>query len=267
MAHLGVLNVLDQHGIVADMIAGTSVGAMTGVLYSAGLDCDYLISPFAADLKLPWIFRQLPSGGYWYLLYKYRRGQFDTDAAKIPARLEVGATGRTVSRRYRRSGEWAGGCQGPGRRRRCGSRKHQLAYAFGSHLPERTGADRWRVDEYIPADVLTAQGCNFVIAVSVTAKIGRQFGATRRTRRRSEWNSVNLQTFFRTLEVQNVSLNAIGVRPAEVVIEPDVVDFDLSESMRARELFAVGEQAALDQIPKIRQLLARLDPGLFRFAQ
>jgi len=50
------------------------------------------------------------------------------------------------------------------------------------------------------------------------------------------------------------------------VIEPDVVDFDLSEFMRARELFAVGEQAALVQIPKIQQLMARLDPVLFRLA-
>jgi hypothetical protein len=77
----------------------------------------------------------------------------------------------------------------------------------------------------------------------------------------------SLRTLFRTLEVQNVSLNAIGVRPAEVVIEPEVVDFDLSEFMRAKELFAVGEQAALVQIPTIRQLLVRLDPALFRFGQ
>jgi predicted acylesterase/phospholipase RssA len=77
MAHLGVLNALDQHGIVVDVIAGTSVGAMTGILYCAGLDCDYLSSVFAADLTPSWIFRHLPSGGYWYLLYKYRRGQFD----------------------------------------------------------------------------------------------------------------------------------------------------------------------------------------------
>ena len=77
MAHLGVLNALDQHGIVVDAIAGTSVGAMTGVMYSAGLDCAYLSNAFATDLKLPWIFRQLPSGGYLYLLYKYRRGQWD----------------------------------------------------------------------------------------------------------------------------------------------------------------------------------------------
>ena len=57
MAHLGVLDALDRHGIVVDLISGTSVGAMTGILYSAGLDCNHLTNAFADDLKLPWIFR------------------------------------------------------------------------------------------------------------------------------------------------------------------------------------------------------------------
>jgi len=120
----------------------------------------------------------------------------------------------------------------------------------------------------IPADVLTSQGCNLVIAVSVTTKIARQFGANKPdTPTLSMRIPSSLQTMLRTLEVQNVSLNAIGVQPAEIVIAPEVADFDLSEFMRARELFTVGEQAALVQIPKIRQLLARLDPVLFRLAQ
>ena len=73
-----------------------------------------------------------------------------------------------------------------------------------------------------------------------------------------------LQTLLRSLQVQNYNLNAIGVQPAEVTIEPEVTDFDLSEFMRAKELAAVGEQAAVGQIPHIKQLLARLDPELFR---
>src|SRR5262249_36157049 len=77
MAHLGVLKTLVAHGIIPDVIVGTSVGARTGVLFSAGRDCDYSVNAFAGDLNPPWIFRHLPSGGYWYLLYKYRRGQFE----------------------------------------------------------------------------------------------------------------------------------------------------------------------------------------------
>jgi hypothetical protein len=73
-----------------------------------------------------------------------------------------------------------------------------------------------------------------------------------------------LQTLLRSLQVQNYNLNAIGVQPAEVTIEPDVTAFDLSQFMRAQELAAAGEQAAVGQIPHIKQLLGRLDPELFR---
>ena len=268
MSHLGVLKALDQNGIVVDVIAGTSAGAMTGVLYSAGLDCDYLTSQFAADLKLPWIFRQLPSGGYWYLLYKYRRGQFDPMLRKYLhdwklEQLAVPCLAVTV--------DLVGG-QAVVRDR--GDAVHAILESINlpGLSPPICRNGQALVDggvmNNIPADVLTSQGCNFVIAVSVTTKIERQFGdnkpdtPTLRMRIPS-----TLQTLLRTLEVQNDSLNAIGVQPAEVVIEPDVTDFDLSEFMRARELFAVGEQAALVQIPKIKQLLARLDPVLFRLGQ
>ena len=73
-----------------------------------------------------------------------------------------------------------------------------------------------------------------------------------------------MPTLLRSLLVQNHNLNAMGVQPADVVIEPDVTGFDLTEFMRAKELAAIGEAAALEQVPKIRQLLARLDPQLFR---
>jgi len=268
MAHLGVLNVLDQHGIVPDMIAGTSVGAMTGIMYAAGLDCEYVTGRFASDLELPWIFRQLPSGGYLYLLYKYRRGQWDPMLRKylhdwkleqlaLPC-LTVTAdlvSGRAVVRDR-------------------GDAVHAVLESINLPMLSvpicRNGQALidGGVMNNIPADVLTSQGCNLVIAVSVTTKIARQFGANKPdTPTLSMRIPSSLQTMLRTLEVQNVSLNAIGVQPAEVVIAPEVADFDLSEFMRARELFTVGEQAALVQIPKIRQLLARLDPVLFRLAQ
>lgn len=51
MAHLGVLKALEQSGIVVDMIAGTSAGAMTGTLYAGGLDPDFLVDAFVNDLR------------------------------------------------------------------------------------------------------------------------------------------------------------------------------------------------------------------------
>jgi predicted acylesterase/phospholipase RssA/CRP-like cAMP-binding protein len=268
MAHLGVLNALEQYGIVVDVIAGTSVGAMTGVMYSAGLDCAYLSNAFATDLKLPWIFRRLPSGGYWYLLYKYRRGQWDPmlrkylhewnlDQLAVPCYAVTAdlVSGQAVARDQ-------------------GDAVHAILESINLPMLSSPICRNGQalidggVMNNIPADVLTSQGCNFVIAVSVTTKIATQFGANKPdTPTLSMRIPSSLQTMLRTLEVQNVSLNAIGVQPAEVVIAPEVADFDLSEFMRAKELFAVGEKAALVQIPKIQQLLARLDPVLFGLAQ
>jgi predicted acylesterase/phospholipase RssA len=117
----------------------------------------------------------------------------------------------------------------------------------------------------IPADVLVSMGCNFVIAVSVTAKMEQQFCAiTPETPTPPRQKPTIVQTLLRSLLVQNHNLNDLGVRPADVVIEPDVTGFDLTEFMRAKELAAIGESAALEQIPKIQQLLTRLDPQLFR---
>jgi predicted acylesterase/phospholipase RssA/CRP-like cAMP-binding protein len=268
MAHLGVLDALDQHGIVVDTIAGTSVGAMTGVMYSAGLDCAYLSNAFATDLKLPWIFRQLPSGGYLYLLYKYRRGQWDPMLRKYlhDWKLEQLAVPCFTVTADLVSGQAVLRDRGDG----------VDAILESINLPMlsvpicRNGQALidGGVMNNIPADVLTSQGCNLVIAVSVTTKIATQFGANKPdTPTPSMRIPSSLQTMLRTLEVQNVSLNAIGVQPAEVVIAPEVADFDLSEFMRAKELFAIGEKAALVQIPKIQQLLARLDAGLFRARQ
>ena len=58
-------------------------------------------------------------------------------------------------------------------------------------------------------------------------------------------------------------MNAVGVQPADVVIEPDVTEFELTAFMRSKEMSAVGEAATLEQIAKIKHLLSRLDPQLF----
>jgi predicted acylesterase/phospholipase RssA len=116
----------------------------------------------------------------------------------------------------------------------------------------------------IPADVLVSKGCNFVIAVSVTAKMEKQFcDITAETARPPRKRPTIVQTLLRSLLVQNHNLNDLGVRPADVVIEPDVTGFELTEFVRAQELATIGEAAALEQVPRIRQLLARLDPQLF----
>jgi NTE family protein len=264
MAHLGVLKTLEDNGIVPDVVVGTSVGAMAGILYSAGLDCDYLADEFATKLNPPWIFRQLPNGGYWYLLYKYRLSQFEPmlreqlHAWKLE-QLAVPCSAVTVDL-----------VSGLAVVRERGDAVHAILESINLPMLSapicRDGqalVDGGLVNN-VPADVLTSHGCNFLIAVSVTAKIKTEFGMNKpETPTPGMVTPSNLRTLLRTLEVQNFNLNRVGLQPAEVVIEPDVVNFDLSEFARAKELARKGEEAALALVPRIRRLLARLDAGLF----
>jgi hypothetical protein len=48
------------------------------------------------------------------------------------------------------------------------------------------------------------------------------------------------------------------------LIEPDLTSFGLAEFVRAKELAAIGKAAAFEQIPKIKQLLAQIDPHLLK---
>ena len=264
MSHLGVLKTLESNGIVVDMIAGTSVGAMTGILYSSGLDPEYNANQFATELRPSWIFRRLPRGNHWYLLYKYRRGHFEPMLRKYLhdwrlEQLAVPCLSVTVDL-----------VSGNSVVRERGDAVHAILESI--NLPVlsvpivRNGQaliDGGLVNN-IPADVLVSMGCNFVIAVSVTAKMETTFcDITPEQPTLSGSKPGIVPTLLRSLLVQNHSLNAIGVQPADVVIEPDVTGFDLTEFMRAKELAAIGEAAALEQVPKIRRLLNRLDPQLF----
>jgi predicted acylesterase/phospholipase RssA/CRP-like cAMP-binding protein len=265
MAHLGVLKVLEQNGIVVDMIAGTSAGAMTGILYGAGFDPEYLAKTFSSDLTPSWLFRHLPRGDQWYLVYKFRRGHFDPMLRKylLDRRLE-----QLVIPSFSVTVDLVSG-QSVVRDR--GDATHAILQSI--NLPvisvpicnsHEALVDGGLVNN-IPADVLVRMGCNFVIAVSVTAKMEKRFhNISAETPKAPRKGPSVVQTILRSLLVQSYSLNDYGVRPADVVIEPDVTSFDLTEFMRATELAAIGESATRERVPHIRQLLSRLDPQLFR---
>jgi NTE family protein len=266
LAHLGVLKALEQNGVVVDMIAGTSAGAMTGVLYSCGLDCDYSANRFSAELRPSWIFRHLPQGSQWYLLYKFRRGHFEPMLRK---HLHDWKLEQLALPCFAITADLVGGhsvVREEGDAVRAVLESINLPVLSAPICHDGQALIDGGLVNNIPADVLVSMGCNFVIAVSVTAKIEQQFGditVERPTPRNGKRPTV-VQTILRSLLVQNHRLNAVGVRPADVVIEPDVTGFDLTEFMRAKELAAIGEAAALEQIPQIGQLLFRLDPQLFR---
>lgn len=264
MAHLGILKALEDSGIPIDMVAGTSAGAMTGTLYAAGLDPDFLVGCFVKDLTPSWFFRCLPGGDQWYLLYKYRRGHFDPMLRKYLGDLRLEQLplpmltitvdligGRAVIRES-------------------GDAVHAIVESI--NLPVLSSpiyrhgealVDGGLIDN-VPADVLTRKGCVFVIAASVTAKMELEFAKNRPdTPLQNIRSASTIETLLRSYLVQNNCVNSLGVQAADFVIEPDVTQFQLTEFTRTDELAAVGEQTTLETIPEIRRLLHRLDSQLF----
>ncbi len=264
MAHLGVLKVLEQNGIVVDRIAGTSAGAMTGIVYGSGMDVDYAVDRFVNDLRPSWFFRHVPRGEHWYLLYKYRTGQFDPMLRKYLGNrcleqlpLPVHSitvdlvTGQAVTRDE-------------------GDAVHGIIESINLPVlaPPINRKGQALVDggliNNVPADVLVSRGCNFVIAVSVTNKMQHEFARNRPDTPTAKMKRAStLQTVLRSYLVQSVNMNSIGVQPADIVIEPDVSNFQLTEFAKTDQLSAVGEKTALDSIQQIKQQLSHLDNRLY----
>jgi predicted acylesterase/phospholipase RssA len=116
----------------------------------------------------------------------------------------------------------------------------------------------------IPANILVAKGCNFVIASSVTAKLERDFLGMR-----ANGNS-HVNRFFSTIQVimrqnmiQGFKMNSVGVQPADFVVSPDVTSFDISEFTRADEMARIGESTTNATIANLHKMLNKLDPQLF----
>lgn len=263
MAHLGVLKKLEEYGIVPDMIAGTSAGAMTGTLYASGLELDYTIKSFIKDLTPSWIFQKMPGGGYWYLLYKYRRRQFDPMLRRYLSdlrlsQLPVPMNSITVDL-----------VSGKAKVRDDGDAVRGIVESInlpGLAKPIINNGEAL-VDgglvNNIPADVLVKKGCNFVIAVTVTAELEQVFGKIRPDQSKKCRPPSTLQTIMRGYIVQSVNMNSVGIQPADVIISPNVTGFDLTEFTRTDELAAIGEETTEAAINEILGSLREIDPQLF----
>ena len=264
MAHMGVLKSLEQHGIYVDMLAGTSAGAMVGGIYATGMDPQYMTQCFKRELLPPWLFRQLPGGGYWYLLYKYRRHQFDPMLRKYLDNLRME---QLVIPVMMISVDLVDGVPLV---RDSGDATHDILESI--NLPPLSlpivRSEQALVDggllENVPANTLVAKGCNFVIASTVTAQLKKDFMGIRSKKAPGAGKLIStIQVIMRQAMIQSYSMNAVGVRPADFVIAPDVTKFDILEFTRADEMAVIGESTTNETVSQLKEMLAKLDPKLF----
>ncbi|OGO35225.1 MAG: hypothetical protein A2W35_11010 [Chloroflexi bacterium RBG_16_57_11] len=233
MAHVGVLSVLEEANIPIDFVSGTSAGAIVAACFCSGMESTRL-KEYAWKftwwrlLRPIWPVRGLVSfAGMTQLLTRQLGNQMIEDL-KIPCVIATTdiERGEPV---YLRQGPLA------------------LAVQASCSVPGFVTPVEWHgrwlaegaISDMLPAEILRQMGADYVIGVDVFAfKIRRWLGP--------------LGYLIAGLEIA-LERSGLGVDEADCRIAPPLAGKTYLRFSRRDELYNLGRQAALLQLPAILQ--------------
>jgi NTE family protein len=237
IAHIGVLQELEAHGVEAKVVTGTSVGALVGALWASGMP--------AAQIER--LHRQQGWDDIGSFAWS-RGGLFDND--RLRKRLEPLFAGRTIERWPLRFGAVATDLASGERvllARGDGARAVQASTAMAAFfVPVEIGGRRLAdgaLVEPVPVDAARELGAAFVIAIDVAYRPHEGEAAT------------VTQVAFQAMHILTNALAAEQMKRADVAIR-----IDLHETfMRCGpdSLVAAGRQALRDAWPRVARQLDR----------
>jgi len=271
LAHIGVLKVLEANKIPIDVIAGTSIGAMAGAVYSLHLDAGILEERVQAFLQAP-VFRE--SGLSLFKKKKAAENFFGQVAKSVKERIVINLAHSRPSlvsgRRIFRAVEFLiddknfEHCQIPfacvatdlitGKEIifRKGNLRQAVAASISipGFLPPVRSNGRLLVDGAVvapvPVHACKRLGADVIIAVDVSQPL---------TGEATLENVVDV--IFRANSILSYHYKEMLLDYADVVIRPNVGEAHWSEFQNVQPLVAEGVRAAEQMLPKIRQLCER----------
>ena len=259
LAHIGVLKVLEQEGIPIDFLAGTSMGGVIAAAYASGLSADYIEKEALRMARLRNLItlldRSLPRRGLveGQKVQEYlttHLGDKTFKEMKIPLSLVAVdlISGQEV---VLNSGSVVDAVRA-------------TVSLPGVFAPFRLG-DYLLVDggvlNNLPADVVRGMGANVVIAVDVSTGVN---GLSRLLEVEQQGLPLTqlpliIETLRRTVGIMEGQIMAYKLQEAnpEILIHPALDDSItlLNGFSRAAEIIALGEEAAREAVPRIRQAL------------
>lgn len=274
LAHLGVLKVFEDARVPIHMIAGTSLGALMGGLYASQPDATYwmgrveqfLRSYASRKTRLEFI-RKLEQpnnhshGFFSDMAFLIRKGYFwgvtATKSAFIETKEYQGLIYPLIPDIRIEETRIPFSCAATdirnGKRVMYTSGSLRTAISASCALPgifppvEDEG--RLLVDggwvERVPVLSAREMGADIVVAVDVSSDVA------------PFEDSSGLDIVLRADAVTRIFLNEIIERDADVVIHPEVGKTHWADFSNPRELFKMGETAALEKLISIRTLLHR----------
>jgi NTE family protein len=253
LAHIGVLDVLQQEGIPIDLIAGTSMGGLVGALCALGKDCSLMKQTALkinvvkmlslADLALPK--SGLFGGKAVISLLKKLIGR-DVGFEELSIPLSLVATDIN-------SGEEVVINQGSVLE----GVRATISIPGIFTVVKREG--RYLVDgglvNPVPVSVAKDMGADFIIAVNVMDEVGGRLHRVKKDKRPKEPNMVNV--LLQTLYIGSSVISRTSAWGADIVISPDTSQTGPGDFHRARQCIEQGEIAAREALPEIKRKLSK----------
>ena len=239
-AHIGVIQVLDENGIHADLVAGTSAGSLVAALYASGKS-----GPEMAALALA-----MDEGAITDWSFP-ARGVIRGEALARYVREQTG--GRTIEQMKLPLGIVAtdldSGAPILFQRGDTGIAVRASSAVPAVFQPVRIGSREY-VDgglvSPVPVRFARAMGAEMVIAVDITSPPdGNATG---------DVMNMLLQTFA----IMGRSINNFELKDADVVMRPSLVGVSSADFTARKRAIQAGREAALAALPQLRARLAAL---------
>ena len=238
-AHVGVIKVLEAHGLTPDFVAGTSAGAVVGALYAAGSNgfelqklAHKLDEAKFSDWSLP--DRGVLKGESLQQFVNDAVGQRPLEALNKP--LAVVATdlqsGESIVFRTGNTGMAVrASATVPGIFRPVAINGHE--YVDGG------------LSSLVPVRSVRLMGADVVIAVDISARPGKQ--PVRGT----------LDILLQTFTIMGQNLAHYELKDADVVIRPQVDGVGATDFLARHDSILEGERAAQAALPQIREAIRK----------
>ncbi|HEZ0467500.1 TPA: patatin-like phospholipase family protein [Neisseria meningitidis] len=238
-AHVGIIKVLKENGIPVKVVAGTSAGSIVGSLFASGMSPDRLELEAEILGKTDLVDLTLSTSGFIkgeklqnYINRKVGGRQIQQFPIKFAAVATDFETGKAVAFNQGNAGQAV--------RASAAIPNVFQPVIIGRHTYVDGG-----LSQPVPVSAARRQGANFVIAVDISARPGKNIS----------------QGFFsyldQTLNVMSVSALQNELGQADVVIKPQVLDLGAVGGFdQKKRAIRLGEEAARAALPEIKRKLA-----------
>lgn len=280
LAHIGIIQVFEEHGIEIDVVAGCSMGAYVGAVWAYGYDGIFM-ERLAREVEKRWGLLELvdpfilPRQGFLRgekIKRRLKRSIGDVHFSELARPLRIVATNlATLERVIFSTGEVA-------------SAVHASSAIPGACVPVEFGEERYidgGIADPLPVDVLEEMGIERIIAVNTipTAaylrcrhEMEREHASLRRKRRNKLKALFNkylnyfapgniLDIILRSFHGAQMHVAEMSCLRADVVLRPLSFDGRWHDFRRPGKYIALGRREAEEHLDEIKALVAQKGPA------